>query len=149
MFYQSIGYTTLVTPMDFILDEKEGMWNYQYKLPSGYVNRTPWFRFGEPFKQEVGSNREMFETVVVTHGSNEMVIKMTPEKAGRRKVEIVLEFTEFGQMISITHLLRKKGRWFSFLRFFGWGTNDMERGLEERAYFKKAGSFTSTSTTIE
>ena len=110
-FYQEIGYTTLVTPMDFIIDEKEGMWNFQYKLPSGYVSRTPWFNFGEPFRQEVGFNREVFETVVVTHGDNKLEIKMTPEKAGMRRIETVLEFTPCGQMIAITHLLRKEGLW--------------------------------------
>ena len=140
LFYQTIGYTDIFTPKEFILDEKEGMWNFQYKFPSGYVNRTPWFRFGEPFTQKV--DREMFETVVVTHGSNKMLIKLIPVKAWRKKIEIILEFTQHGQMIAVTHLLRKKGLWFSFLRFFGWGMNDMEKCLEERAYFKKALSFT-------
>ena len=84
----------------------------------------------------------MFETVVVTHGSNKMLIKLIPVKAWRKKIEIILEFTQHGQMIAVTHLLRKKGLWFSFLRFFGWGMNDMEKYLEERAYFKKAWSFT-------
>ena len=142
LFYQAIGYTTLVTPMDFILDEVEGLWSYQYKLPSGYVNKTPWFRFGEPFEQEVGFRREVFETVVDTLGENMMVIKLTPDKVGRRKIEIVLEFTPCGQMISTTHLMRREGFWFSCWRFFTCQMKDTDRGLEERVYFKKSGSFT-------
>ena len=113
------------------------MWNFQYKYPDGYVNKTPWFRFGEPFKHEVGFSSEMFEIVVVTHGSNQMLVKLTPEVAGKREVEVILEFTKYGQMIFVVHLPRKGGPWYSFLRLFGWGMNDMEKGLEERAYFKK------------
>ena len=140
-FYQAIGYTTLVTPMDFILDEKEGLWTYQYKLPSGYVNKTPWFRFGEPFKQEVGFRREVFDTVVGTHGDNKLVIKLTPERAGRRRIEIVLEFTPCGQMISTTHIMRMEGFWFSCLRCFTCQGEVVDTGLEERVYFIKSGSF--------
>ena len=95
-FYEAIGYTTLVTPMDFILDEKEGFWTFQYKLPSGYVNKTPGFRFGQPFKQEVGFRKEVFETVVDTEEGNKRVIKMKPEMVGRRKIETVLQFTPSG-----------------------------------------------------
>ena len=95
-FYEAIGYTTLVTPMDFILDKKEGLWTYQYKLPFGYVNKTPSFRFGQPFKHEVGFRKEVFETVVDTEEGNKRVIKMKPEMVGRRKIETVLQFTPSG-----------------------------------------------------
>ena len=71
-----------------------------------------------------------------------MLIKLSPEKGGGKKVEIVLKFTQHGQMIAVTHMPRKEGLWFSFLNFFGWEMNAMEKSLEERAYSKKAGSFT-------
>ena len=140
-FYHAIGNTKIAVPVEFILDEKEGMWSIQCKFPSGYVNKTPWFRFGEPFTNEVGFKKEMFEEIVVAQGSNEMLITMIPEKEGRKKIEIVLEFTKHGQVIAVTQVLRKEGLWFSFLRFCCWGMNDVKKGLEERAYFKKAGSF--------
>jgi hypothetical protein len=116
-FYQGIGYTTLVTPRDFIMDKMEGLWSYHYKLPSGYVNNIPWFRFGEPFDHEVGFRREVFETVVDTLGENRMVIKLTPDKVGRRRIEIVLEFNPCGQMISTTHLMRREKEIMSIFYF--------------------------------
>ena len=117
------------------------LWSYQYKLPSGYVNKTLCFKFGEPFEQEVGYRREVFETVVDTLGDNMMVIKLTPGKVGRRRIEIVLAFTSCGPMISTTHLMRREGIWFSCWRFFTCQMKDTDRGLEERVYFKKSGSF--------
>ena len=108
---------------------------------SGYVNKTPWFKFGEPFDQEVEYRREVFETTVDTLGDIMMVIKLTPDKVGRRMMEIELEFAPCGQMISTTHLMRMEGICYSCWRFFTCQMKDTDRrGLEERVYFKKSGS---------
>ena len=143
-FYQTLGYITLVTPMDFILDEKEGLWSYQYKLPSGFVSKTPWFRFGEPFQQEIGIEKEVFEIVVDIDGNDKMIIKVSPND-GRTKIEIILEFLPSGQMISRTHIMKKESLLESCLRivcFCCWPKDWMDRkGLEEKVYFKKVNSF--------
>ena len=58
----------------------------------------------------------MFGTVVVTHGSNKMLIKLILEKAGKREVESVLEFTQ--------HWV-----WAGVLGYMPYGLGHMQYGL--------------------